>query len=129
MTLMESAPLAVLAPGAGTCDHPGCREPVWRGRDSLCGSSAPTPRTHRDTPHPPPVPVLDPSQPGCGGFFCGHHGQPADHGCPRPACGRYSADGTTCCDSLVEHDGQHHESWTGRTFADTEPAPHPIEGR
>lgn len=53
-----------------TCDQPGCLVRIDRGLGYLCGQS---PDGHRD-----------PSEPGCGRYFCDQHLDNDAHDCPNP---------------------------------------------
>jgi hypothetical protein len=48
------------------CEKPGCTAVIDRGLGYLCGNN--------------PDGWRDPSEPGCGGYFCLDHG--GDHNCP-----------------------------------------------
>lgn len=69
------------------CDQPGCIAPIDRGLGYLCGDE---PDGHRD-----------PSEPGCGEYFCPDH--ESTHNCPNP--GRMHLEYIDPDDDEDENDG------------------------
>lgn len=86
------------------CDAPGCVNMIDRGLSYLCGE---TPDGHRD-----------PSEHGCGNYFCTE--LESHHDCPNPACGEYSDDGNLYCQLARGHAPPHVDAWSERAFTEAE---------
>ncbi len=69
------------------CDQPDCSAEIDRGLGYLCGDN---PDGHRD-----------PTEAGCGLYFCGQHLD--THDCVNPECGTWSDDEERSCALAKSH--------------------------